>query len=77
MGDADIAFPLLRLPGPAWGTLVRALRSEQPGGGGAAGGALCALRATCRQLRAAANARTRHVSTWWLPWHRKKKTKQN
>lgn len=64
MGDANEAFPLLRLPEPAWDALVDAMRSQQ--GNGEAGGALRGLRATSRKLRAAANARTRHVSASWL-----------
>lgn len=61
MGDGSKAFPLLRLPEPAWDALVGALWSQQLGDS-AAGGALHALRTTCRRLRAVTNARTRHVS---------------
>ena len=50
-------FPLLSMPKPALQAVVDALRCNPEG----AGGALHGLRGTCRQLRADANALTRHV----------------
>ena len=60
MSDRTAPFPLLRLPEPALQAVVDAVRDQPELDDG---GALHALRRTCRPLRSEANARTHTVSS--------------